>query len=56
MTAFLNATVNYTFVESWGYFNTETSEWSGMIGDLVGDRSEIGGNYTNNFSNYNIIR
>ena len=49
MIAFLNATVNYTIVKSWGYFNAQTETWDGMIGDLVSDRAEIGGNFTKNY-------
>ena len=43
MITLLNATVNYTIVKSWGYFNSQTETWDGMIGDLVSDRAEIGG-------------
>lgn len=43
MIDFLNATVNYTIVKSWGYFNAQSQSWDGMIGDLVADRAEIGG-------------
>ena len=39
---YLNATVNYTLVPSWGYFNNETGLWDGMIGELVNNVADLG--------------
>ncbi|XP_055919470.1 glutamate [NMDA] receptor subunit 1-like [Eupeodes corollae] len=38
---FINGEIEFKFVKSWGYMNNE-SKWSGMIGDLVDNRSDIG--------------
>lgn len=40
--AFLNATVKYSVVSSWGYLNNETGQWDGMIGELVRGDAQIG--------------
>lgn len=39
---YLNATIHYKYVPTWGYFNKNISMWSGMIGDLVYNISDIG--------------
>ncbi|CAD7077218.1 unnamed protein product [Hermetia illucens] len=39
---YLNASVNYKIVSQWGYKDNKTGKWSGMIGDLVENRSDIG--------------
>lgn len=39
---FLNASIVYSFVPTWGYFMKNISKWSGMIGDLIENRSDIG--------------
>ncbi|XP_055388086.1 ionotropic receptor 75a-like [Condylostylus longicornis] len=39
---FVNGTLEYKFVNSWGYKDENTSKWSGMIGDLTENRSDIG--------------
>lgn len=42
LVSYMNATVNYTIVDTWGYFNKNTSTWTGMIGDLVENRADLG--------------
>lgn len=39
---FLNASVKYSIVDSWGYLNKETAEWSGMVGELLQDKADLG--------------
>ncbi|XP_055837082.1 glutamate receptor ionotropic, delta-2-like isoform X2 [Episyrphus balteatus] len=38
---FISGDIEFSFVKSWGYLNND-SKWSGMIGDLVYNRSDIG--------------
>lgn len=40
--AYVNATVRYSIVPSWGYQNKETERWDGMIGELVENVADIG--------------
>lgn len=40
---YLNATVQFSYVDSWGYRNPETGRFNGMIGELQSDRADIGG-------------
>lgn len=39
---FMNATVQYSVVSSWGYLNNETGQWDGMIGELVRGEAQVG--------------
>lgn len=39
---FMNATVKYRVVSSWGYLNNETGHWDGMIGELVRGEAQVG--------------
>nr|APC94347.1 ionotropic receptor 1 [Pyrrhalta aenescens] len=39
----LNATSTPLFVTTWGYMDSNTSKFTGMIGDLQSDNAEIGG-------------
>ncbi|CAO1308567.1 unnamed protein product [Diamesa tonsa] len=39
---YLNATVNYSIVSTWGYKDNETGDWSGMIGELVTKKADLG--------------
>lgn len=39
---FLNGSVKYSIVTSWGYLNNETGHWDGMIGELVRGEAQIG--------------
>ncbi|XP_058832109.1 glutamate receptor ionotropic, kainate glr-3-like [Topomyia yanbarensis] len=38
-----NATVQFSYVNSWGYFNSTTGRFSGMIGELQSDTADLGG-------------
>ncbi|XP_039444181.1 ionotropic receptor 75a-like [Culex pipiens pallens] len=38
----LNATVQYSYVNSWGYRNPKTGRFSGMIGELQADQADLG--------------
>uniref|UniRef100_A0A182NM91 Ionotropic glutamate receptor C-terminal domain-containing protein n=1 Tax=Anopheles dirus TaxID=7168 RepID=A0A182NM91_9DIPT len=42
LATYLGAGVNYTRVSSWGYYNTTTNTWDGMIGELVHDVADLG--------------
>uniref|UniRef100_A0A182UMD8 Ionotropic glutamate receptor C-terminal domain-containing protein n=1 Tax=Anopheles merus TaxID=30066 RepID=A0A182UMD8_ANOME len=42
MQAYLGAEVNYTRVTTWGYYNTTTGMWDGMIGELVHNTADLG--------------
>lgn len=42
LVSYINATINYTIVDTWGYFDKNTSTWTGMIGDLVKNRADLG--------------
>ncbi|XP_058456998.1 glutamate receptor ionotropic, NMDA 1-like [Malaya genurostris] len=37
----LNATVQYSYHNSWGYWNSSIGQYTGMIGDLVSGQSDI---------------
>ncbi|XP_058123591.1 ionotropic receptor 75a-like [Anopheles ziemanni] len=39
----LNATVSFTFVDSWGYRDPNTGRYNGMIGELQSDLADLGG-------------
>ncbi|XP_001651553.2 glutamate receptor 2 [Aedes aegypti] len=39
---YLNARVNYSIVSTWGYFNTTTKRWDGMIGELSQNVADLG--------------
>ncbi|XP_062540770.1 glutamate receptor ionotropic, NMDA 1-like [Armigeres subalbatus] len=39
----LNATIQFSFVNSWGYRNKETGKFSGMIGELQNNQADLGG-------------
>lgn len=39
---YLNASIIYFFVDTWGYYNETTKQWSGMIGNLVNNEAELG--------------
>lgn len=40
--SFLNASAEYSIVNSWGYKDDKTNEWSGMVGQLVHHEAELG--------------
>lgn len=40
--SYLNASVKYSIVPSWGYLDAN-GEWSGMIGQLVRNEADLGG-------------
>lgn len=42
MIDYLNANINLTFVDTWGYRINGTNNWSGMIGHLVNGKADIG--------------
>lgn len=39
---YVNATVFYSIVNSWGYKDKDTGQWNGMIGELVEQKADIG--------------
>lgn len=39
---FLNATVKYSIVPTWGYQNATTGQWNGMVGELLRKEADIG--------------
>lgn len=39
---FLNTTITHTNNETWGYYDKESGRWSGVIGQIVEERSHIG--------------
>uniref|UniRef100_A0A182NHU3 Ionotropic glutamate receptor C-terminal domain-containing protein n=1 Tax=Anopheles dirus TaxID=7168 RepID=A0A182NHU3_9DIPT len=39
----LNATVRFSFVDSWGYRDAQTGRYTGMIGELQRDLADLGG-------------
>lgn len=39
----LNATKKDVFQYTWGYYNETTKKWSGMVGDIVTNGTDIGG-------------
>ncbi|KAG4080335.1 hypothetical protein HA402_010827 [Bradysia odoriphaga] len=39
---FLNATLKYSVVSTWGYQNATTGQWNGMVGELLRDEADIG--------------
>lgn len=46
----LNASSIYNRVNTWGYLNQSTGNWTGMMEELVNGRSDIGGNYYAQFT------
>uniref|UniRef100_A0A182KER7 Ionotropic glutamate receptor C-terminal domain-containing protein n=1 Tax=Anopheles christyi TaxID=43041 RepID=A0A182KER7_9DIPT len=42
LATYLSAGVNYSRVTTWGYYNTTTGLWDGMIGELVHDAADLG--------------
>lgn len=38
----MGAAVNYSVVSTWGYLNTTTGRWDGMIGELSQLRADLG--------------
>lgn len=38
----MGAQVNYSIVSTWGYFNTSTKRWDGMIGELSHGLADLG--------------
>uniref|UniRef100_A0A182WK86 Ionotropic glutamate receptor C-terminal domain-containing protein n=1 Tax=Anopheles minimus TaxID=112268 RepID=A0A182WK86_9DIPT len=42
LASYLGAGVNYSRVTTWGYYNTSTGMWDGMIGELVHDAADLG--------------
>lgn len=43
---FVNGTKNFSFVNTWGYYDKSINMYSGMIGTLQRDETEIGGTKT----------
>ncbi|XP_055603749.1 ionotropic receptor 75a-like [Uranotaenia lowii] len=39
---YMGAVVNYSVVSTWGYLNTSSGEWSGMIGELSSRTADLG--------------
>ncbi|XP_058828564.1 ionotropic receptor 75a-like [Topomyia yanbarensis] len=39
---YMGARVNYSVVSSWGYYNTSTKRWDGMIGELSHQTADLG--------------
>ncbi|XP_065089202.1 ionotropic receptor 75a-like [Ochlerotatus camptorhynchus] len=39
---YMGAQVNYSIVSTWGYFNTSTKRWDGMIGELSHGLADLG--------------
>ncbi|XP_035786602.1 ionotropic receptor 75a-like [Anopheles albimanus] len=42
LATYLGASVNYSRVTTWGYYNSTTGLWDGMIGELVHDVADLG--------------
>ncbi|XP_050090715.1 ionotropic receptor 75a-like [Anopheles aquasalis] len=42
LASYLGASVNYTRVSTWGYYNSTTGLWDGMIGELVHGAADLG--------------
>ncbi|XP_053674588.1 ionotropic receptor 75a-like [Anopheles nili] len=42
LVAYLGARVNYSRVSTWGYYNSSTGMWDGMIGELVHNTADLG--------------
>ncbi|XP_052859873.1 ionotropic receptor 75a-like [Anopheles cruzii] len=42
LATYLGATVSYSQVSTWGYYNATTRLWDGMIGELVHDTADLG--------------
>ncbi|XP_049542811.1 ionotropic receptor 75a-like [Anopheles darlingi] len=42
LAAYLGASVNYSRVATWGYYNSTTGLWDGMIGELVHGAADLG--------------
>lgn len=41
----LNVTRKEFFQMTWGYYNARTKKWSGMVGDIVHNNADIGGEF-----------
>lgn len=39
---YLNASIEYSIVSTWGYLDNATNTWSGMIGQLVTKKADLG--------------
>lgn len=39
---FMNASVRYSIVNTWGYLNKDDGTWNGMIGELTENKADIG--------------
>lgn len=44
LTESVNAKLDIKFVSSWGYLDTNTGKWDGVMGSLISNQSDIGGN------------
>ncbi|XP_058066355.1 ionotropic receptor 75a-like [Anopheles bellator] len=42
LASYLGASVSYSRVSTWGYYNATTRLWDGMIGELVHDTADLG--------------
>lgn len=40
--SYVNGTVKYSIVSSWGYKNKTTGQWTGMIGEVLRNEADIG--------------
>lgn len=40
--AFVNATIKYSIVSTWGYKNQTTGKWNGLVGEILSDEADIG--------------
>ena len=40
--SYLNASAEYSIVNSWGYRDDKTNEWNGMVGQLIRKEAELG--------------
>lgn len=47
----LNVSKKHVFQNTWGYFNKETKMWSGMVGDVIHNGADIGGELDRVFEN-----
>lgn len=39
----INATIEYRYLSTWGYYNPTTRKWDGIIGDFLSNKSDLGG-------------
>lgn len=40
--SYVNASINYSIVNSWGYKDDKSGEWNGMVGQLIRNEVEVG--------------